>query len=203
MNSTPAAKLRSRKSAFHEGFVGGKGVHEEQVERSAGDDRFDDDFAGAKPIEFLTTIQGNLQGADRDAQYCEAEPVQLLDLITGCLGQESHHAHDCQQTDGHVDVEHVTPTVARGQPAAEHGTEDWACHHGHAPEGHRGSMTLTRINRQQYGLRKRDERSPKYALQNAKEHDLEERLRRTTQDGGEREPGDRGQEQAFESEPAG
>jgi len=53
-------------------------VSEEQIKRRGGDDRLDDDLPGAEPIELLTAVEQNLQGADPKAERAEAEPVQLL-----------------------------------------------------------------------------------------------------------------------------
>jgi len=48
------------------------------IERRGGDDRLDNDLAGAEPIELLTPVEQNLQGTDCEAQSAEAEPVQFL-----------------------------------------------------------------------------------------------------------------------------
>ena len=51
-------------------------MDEEQIERRGGDDRLDDDLAGAEPIELFAAVEQNLRGADAEAQRTEAEPVQ-------------------------------------------------------------------------------------------------------------------------------
>jgi hypothetical protein len=45
----------------HEGLARSEGVDEEQVQCRGGDDRLDDDLAGAEPVFFLPTIEQDLQ----------------------------------------------------------------------------------------------------------------------------------------------
>ncbi len=78
MKSMPAVKLRSRNSDGRtKGSLRGEGVDEEQVEGRGGDDRLDDDLAGAEPVELLAAVEQDLHGADRQAQGAEAEPIEL------------------------------------------------------------------------------------------------------------------------------
>ena len=57
------------------------------IERRRGDDRLDDDFAGAEPVELFAAVEQHLQGADGKAQGAEAEPIQLLTCIPPGLRQ--------------------------------------------------------------------------------------------------------------------
>jgi hypothetical protein len=117
----------------HEGLVRGEGMDEEQVECRGGDDGLDDDLAGAEPVELFAAVQQDLQGADRQAQGAETEPIQLRRGVPCRLGQKSRHAEEGKDTDRQIDVEDIAPTIGLGQPAAEHRPKNGTGHHRDAP----------------------------------------------------------------------
>src|ERR1700722_913008 len=83
----------------HERFIRGEGVSKKQIERRGSDDRLDDDLAGAKPVELLAAVEHHLQGANREAQHAEAEPVELLTCIPPGLRQEGGHPEEGKDAD--------------------------------------------------------------------------------------------------------
>ena len=187
----------------HKGLVRGEGMDEKQIERRGGDDRFDEDFAGTKPVELLAAVEQDLQRADGEAQGTEAEPVQLRTGVSLRLRQEGDDAEEGEDADRQVDVENPAPGVVLGQPATEHRPQDGTDHDRDAPHRHRRALALLRIDVEQHGLRQRDERRAEHALQDAEQHDLHQRLRHAAQHGGDGEAGDGDEEQALAPEPAG
>ena len=116
------------------------------------------------------------------------------------VGQKGPHAEEAEKADRHIDIKDVAPRVVLGQPATENRAEDGAGHHCDSPHRHRRSLPLRRVDGEQHGLRERHERRAEGALQNAKQHDLRQRLRHTAKHLSNGEAGDSGEEQALETE---
>ena len=70
------------------------------------------DLAGAEPVELLAAVEQDLQGADREAQGAEAEPVELRTRIPPGVRQEDGHAEEGEDADRQVDVEDVAPACS-------------------------------------------------------------------------------------------
>ena len=51
----------------HKRIIRSKHVNEEQIQSRGGNDRFDDDLAGAEPVELLAAVEHDLEAADGDA----------------------------------------------------------------------------------------------------------------------------------------
>ena len=209
---TPTMKIKNhsgceiavaKKSLPHEGLVRGESVHEKQIEGRHGDDRFDPDLTGPKPVELLAAIEQNLHGADGQTQGAEAEQVQLCTGIPVGVGQESANAEEGKGSDRQVDVEHPAPGVILGQPAAEHRAQNGADHDRDAKQRHRGSPALRRIDVDQYRLREWDERRTEHALQGPEQHDLHQGLRHPAQHRRDGKSGDGNEENPLAPEPAG
>ena len=77
-------------------------MDEKQIERRGGDDRFDQDFAGTKPVELLAAVEQDLKRANGEAQGTEAEPVQLRTGILLRLRQETDDAEKGEGADRKV-----------------------------------------------------------------------------------------------------
>ena len=174
-----------------------------QIERGYGDNRLDEDFARAEPVQQLAAVEHQLQRADRDAQSAKAEPIELRAGVVRRLRQKDDDADEVENADRQVDVEHVAPAVILGQPAAEHRTQHRSDHHADAEQRHGEALALPRIAREQNRLRERNQRSAERALHDPEQHDLVERLRHAAQHRRDSEAGDRHQEKTLEPEPAG
>src|SRR5258705_13638781 len=47
----------AEKRRVHKGLIRSEAVDEKQIERRGGDDRFNEDFAGTKPVELLAAVE--------------------------------------------------------------------------------------------------------------------------------------------------
>ena len=98
-------------------------MDEEQVERRDAEDGLDDDLAGAEPVELFAAVQQDLEGADRQAQAGEPEPIQLRRLSRRAL-QKDCHPEEGEKTNRQVDVEDEAPAIVGCQPAANDRAKD-------------------------------------------------------------------------------
>ena len=178
-------------------------MSEEQVERRGADDGLDHDLAGAEPVEFFAAVQHHLPGSDRQAQRSEAEPIQLAHRVARRVGKKGRDAEEGEDADRQVDVEDKAPAIGGGQPTPEHRTQNRTGHHRNAPQGDCRSLPLLRIDVHQHRLRERDQRGAKHALQDPKQHDLNDGLRHAAQHRSDREAGDGDEENTLDPEPPG
>ena len=178
-------------------------MHDKQIERGDRRTAFDHDLARIEPILALTSVQHQLQAADGDAQKCEALEVHRLGASRFRFGQRGAQRQERGNPDRHVDIEHPSPAVVLGQPAAEGGAQNRADHHAHAPGRHCRTLLLARVAVEQSGLRQRHQRGTEYALQQTEQDDLAEVSGDAAQHRGDREARDRDQEDSLHAEAIG
>jgi len=120
-------------------------LHQEDVERQAGDAGPQHDLARAEPVQRLPSVEHHhLERADRQAQRTEADPVELRRSGRRALAQEGQQADRCDDAERHVDVEHPAPAVVVGEPTAQDRAADRPHHHARGPQAHRLGTLLGR-----------------------------------------------------------
>ena len=83
-------------------LAGRHGVNDQQVEAQCRDRRLDPDFGRVEPVPDLAAVEHQLQRADRDAQHCKAEHVELLAPHWAGLTDEDKYAERDQRPNGRL-----------------------------------------------------------------------------------------------------
>ena len=160
------------------------------------------DPGGGEPIFFLAFVEDDLQAGRSDGEHADAPVIDFCRCALDVGRIEDEHARhdDGGEADGHIDVENPAPTVAVGEPAAEHGAEQRRDDDAESPEAHGFAAILWRKDFEQDGLRDRLEAAAARALNDAADDQQAEAWERVRSEGSDREAGDGQHQHALAAE---
>ena len=134
------------------------------------------------------------------AREHRASRVERTDAFLAQIGDEARRQRDAQKTDGHIDPENIAPVEMRREKAAERRADQRADERRHGEPRHGAHEFVTRRGAQQHEPPDRHHHRAAQTLNDAREHDLEQRMREARQDRADGEDGDGGAKHAPRAE---
>ena len=158
-----------------------------------------------EPVVLVALLEHVLQRAQAHGEQADAEPVDRARaaLLARRILEKRRHQERRRDGDRHVDEEAPVPGVVVGDPAAERGPERRRDDDAEQEDRLDQALLLAREDLPDRGLRGREQRRAAGALDDAPDHELDQRVRGAAEKRGDREQDDRGGEVAPAAEPLG